>query len=72
MKKQSFNPYLPEGKYFPDGEPHVFGDRVYVYCSQDKFGASRFCTGDYEVWSAPLSDLSDWSCKKIALPRKNK
>lgn len=72
MKRQSFNPYLPEGKYFPDGEPHVFGDRVYVYCSQDKFGASRFCTGDYEVWSAPLSDLSDWSCKKIALPRKNK
>lgn len=72
MKKQAVNPYLPEGKYFPDGEPHVFGGRVYVYCSQDKFGGKRFCTGDYEVWSAPISDLSDWSCKKIALPRKNK
>lgn len=72
MNSQIFNPYLPEGKFFPDGEPHVFGDRLYVYCSQDKFGSDRFCTGDYEVWSAPLCDLSQWSCKKVALPRKNK
>ena len=72
MNSQAFNPYLPEGKFFPDGEPHVFGDRLYVYCSQDKFGSGRFCAGDYEVWSAPLNDLSAWSCKKTALPRKNK
>ena len=72
MKRQAFNPYLPEGKYLPDGEPHVFGDRVYVYCSHDKPAANRFCTGDYEVWSAPCSDLSDWTCKGVALPRKNK
>ncbi len=71
MKTQAFNPYLPEGKYFPDGEPHVFGDRLYVYCSHDKPGSGRFCPGDYEVWSAPVCDLSDWSCKKTALPRKN-
>ena len=72
MNSQAFNPYLPEGKFFPDGEPHVFGDRLYVYCSQDIFGSGRFCAGDYEVWSAPLNDLSAWSCKKAALPRKNK
>ena len=70
--KQIFNPYLGEGRYLPDGEPHVFGDRLYVYCSQDKFNAKRFCVGDYEVYSAPLTDLSSWSCKKVALPRKNK
>ena len=28
---QVFNPYLPSWEYVPDGEPHVFGDRVYVY-----------------------------------------
>lgn len=30
MKKQAFNPYLPSWEYIPDGEPYVFGDRVYV------------------------------------------
>ena len=25
---QAFNPYLPSWEYVPDGEPHVFGDRV--------------------------------------------
>ena len=71
MKRQAFNPYLPEGQYIPDGEPHVFGDRVYVYGSCDLPNGKRFCPGDYAVWSAPLSDLSDWSVKGVALPRKN-
>ena len=31
MKKQAFNPYLPLYAYIPDGEPHLFGDRVYIY-----------------------------------------
>ncbi|MEI3151867.1 MAG: family 43 glycosylhydrolase [Mediterraneibacter faecis] len=39
MKQQVFNPYLPSWEYIPDGEPHVFGDRVYVYGSHDSFGA---------------------------------
>lgn len=60
MKKQVFNPYLPSWEYIPDGEPHVFGDRVYVYGSHDRFGANFFCLNDYVCWSAPLSDLSDW------------
>ena len=33
MKQQVFNPYLPSWEYIPDGEPYVFGDRVYVYGS---------------------------------------
>ena len=27
------NPYLPAWEYIPDGEPRVFGDRIYVYGS---------------------------------------
>ena len=27
---QAYNPYLPSWEYTPDGEPHVFGNRVYV------------------------------------------
>ena len=30
-KTPAFNPYLPSWEYIPDGEPYVFGDRVYVY-----------------------------------------
>ena len=31
--KQAYNPYLPLWEYVPDGEPRVFGDRVYLYGS---------------------------------------
>ena len=60
MKKQVFNPFLPLGEYIPDGEPHIFGDRVYLYGSHDNEGGWTFCMGDYTVYSAPVSDLSDW------------
>lgn len=59
-KKQAFNPYLPSWEYVPDGEPRVFGDRLYVYGSHDRFGGSNFCLNDYVCWSAPLDDLGDW------------
>lgn len=60
MKQQALNPYLPSYEYIPDGEPHVFGDRVYVYGSHDKFNGTDFCMNDYVCWSAPVDDLSDW------------
>lgn len=60
MKKQAFNPYLPSWEYVPDGEPHVFGDRVYIYGSHDYYNGYVFCMGDYVCWSAPVDDLSDW------------
>lgn len=66
MKKQVFNPYLPLDTYIPDGEPHVFGDRLYVYGSHDEEGGNAFCVLDYEVWSAPVNDLSDWRCEGIS------
>lgn len=60
MQKQRVNPYLPSWEYIPDGEPYVFGDRVYVYGSHDRFNGHVYCLNDYVCWSAPLSDLSDW------------
>ncbi len=63
MKKQVFNPFLPLDEYIPDGEPHVFGDRVYLYGSHDKEAGEEFCMLPYRIWSAPVDDLSDWSNK---------
>ena len=65
MKNQVYNPYLPSWEYVPDGEPHVFGGRVYVYGSHDLFGGCVFCLGDYVCWSAPVDDLSDWRYEGI-------
>lgn len=59
--KQAFNPFLPFDNCIPDGEPHVFGDRIYLYGSHDKPCGETFCELDYEVWSAPVNDLMDWS-----------
>lgn len=60
MKKQVFNPYLPCYEYIADGEPRVFGDRLYIFGSHDKFAGKEYCENDYVAWSAPVDDLSDW------------
>ena len=60
---QTLNPFLPLNVYIPDGEPHVFGDRVYLYGSHDMAGGENFCLLDYECWSAPVTDLADWRCE---------
>lgn len=65
MKQQAFSAYLPSYEYLPDGEPHVFGDRLYIVGSHDKFGGRRFCMNDYVSWSAPVNDLSDWRCDGV-------
>ncbi len=57
---QAFNPYLPSWEYIPDGEPHVFDGRVYVYGSHDRFRGHAYCLNDYVCWSAPVDDLGDW------------
>lgn len=69
MKKQAFNPYLPSWEYIPDGEPYVFGDRVYVYGSHDFYNGYVFCMGDYVCWSAPVEDLGDWRYEGVIYPR---
>lgn len=56
------NPYLPGWEYIPDGEPRVFGDRVYVYGSHDRAGSGRFCDHVLKCWSASVDNLNDWVC----------
>lgn len=70
MKKQIFNPFLPLDEYVPDGEAHVFGDRVYLYGSHDAEGGERFCMGDYVVYSAPIDDLSDWRKEGVSYKKE--
>ncbi len=60
------NPYLPQWEYIPDGEPRVFGDRIYVYGSHDRPGCDAFCDYKLKVWSAPLNDLNNWICHGTA------
>lgn len=69
--KQAMNPYLPEGTYIPDVEPHVFDGRIYAFGSHDLFDAENYCEGDFEVWSAQVDDLSNWRKDGIIFPRKN-
>ena len=58
--QQVFNPYLPLNEYIPDAEPHVFGDRVYIYGSHDKENGEKFCMLDYVTYSASIYDLKNW------------
>lgn len=66
MKKQIVNPYLPLNICQPDGEPHVFGDRVYLFSSHDELGGRRFCKLDYEFFSAPVDDLTHWTSRGVS------
>ncbi len=68
---QAYNPYLPGWEYIPDGEPHVFGDRLYVYGSHDRFNGHAFCLNDYVCWSAPVDDLKDWRYEGVIYGRND-
>ncbi len=57
---QIYNPYLPLHEYIPDGEPHVFDGRVYIYGSHDREGGYTFCMDDYVTYSADVNDLTNW------------
>ena len=69
-KNQIYNPFLPLYEYIPDGEPHVFGDRVYHYGSHDKEGGDTFCMLDYVCYSAPVDDLTDWRYEGVIYQAK--
>ena len=70
MKGQAVNPYLPQNEYIPDGEPYIFGNRVYVYGSHDRFGSAMFCVNDYVCYSAPLDALYDWKYEGVIYRKK--
>ena len=69
MKNQVFNPYLPLNEYVPDGEPHLFDGRVYIYGSHDVANGNKYCEGHYVTWSAPENDLTDWRYEGIIYRR---
>nr|MCR4605898.1 family 43 glycosylhydrolase [Eubacterium sp.] len=60
------NPFLPIDEYIPDGEPHVFGDRVYLFGSHDSEGGYTYCMEDYVVYSAPTEDLTAWKYEGVS------
>ncbi|MBQ9081736.1 MAG: family 43 glycosylhydrolase [Clostridia bacterium] len=68
--RQAFNPFLPSYEYIPDGEPHLFGDRVYLYGSHDKFNGKSFCQNDYVCWSAHVNDLTSWEYEGVIFRKK--
>ncbi len=70
MNKQITNPIFPFGVCIPDGEPHVFNGRVYVYGSHDLLGGKTYCEGNYQVFSATVDDLTSWSSKGISYDKK--
>ena len=70
MKNPIFNPILPSWEYVPDVEPRVFGNRLYLYGSHDRFGGQEFCMNDYVGWSAALDDLSTWRYEGIIYSSK--
>jgi len=61
---------LPSYEYIPDAEPKVFGDRVYIYGSHDRFGAPFFCLNDYVCYSCPKDDLGNWRLEGIIYRKK--
>lgn len=69
MKNITFNPYLPVNEFMPDVEPHVFGDRVYLYGSHDTCDGQDYCLEDYICWSAPVDDPSDWHYEGVIYRR---
>lgn len=49
MYLKGFNPILPLDEYIPDGEPHVFGERIYLFGSHDTEGGLRYCAEENYV-----------------------
>lgn len=56
----AINPVNPLWEHIPDGEPHIFDGRLYVYGSHETM--EGWDVGpDYVLWSCPVDDLTDWT-----------
>lgn len=62
------NPVLPHDICIPDGEAHVFDDRLYVYGSFD-IKSSEYCSEEYHV--ASTSDMLTWKVADKSLDGKD-
>lgn len=58
--RKGANPYLPFWETVPDGEPHIYENRIYVYGSHDALDGTTFCPENFVAWSAPVEDPGDW------------
>ena len=67
---QAVNPFLPSWEYIPDGEPHVFDGRIYLYGSHDRFGGNQYCMNDYVCYSADTKNRKEWRYEGV-IYRKN-
>ncbi len=66
---QAVNPFLPSWEYIPDGEPHVFGSRIYLFGSHDQFGGDKYCMNDYVCYSADTEHLKEWRYEGVIYRR---
>ncbi len=62
------NPVLPPDICIPDGEAHVFGDKLYVYGSYD-ISSDGYCSEEYHV--AFTGDMLSWEVGEKSLDRKD-
>lgn len=67
---QAVNPFLPSWEYIPDGEPHVFDGRIYLFGSHDRFDGDGYCMNDYVCYSADTKNLKEWRYEGV-IYRKN-
>ena len=67
--KPILNPLFGFDEYTPDGEPHVFAGRLYLYGSHDRYHGDKYSPEDYVAWSCPADDLSDWRCDGVIYRR---
>lgn len=66
----SINPILPCCEFVPDGEPHIFGDRIYVYGSHDLYDSGEMCQGDYVCYSADAHHPVKWDYEGVIFKRE--
>lgn len=64
FRSKGRNPVLPPDIRIPDGEAHVFHDKLYVYGSFD-VSAKEYCSEEYHV--ASTSDMLTWEVGEKSL-----
>lgn len=73
--ERSVNPLLPLNEFIPDVEARVFEGsdgqkRLFLYGSHDEYDRGTWCSYQYRVYSAPVSDLSEWTDHGVSLASK--
>ena len=64
--KRTVNPLLALDELIPDVEARIFTgsdhkERLFLYGSRDLYDQGTWCSHQYRVYSAPLTNLADWT-----------